>query len=487
MELIFERIEIMHKIILIIFILSHCLFGEMVSNNVAINKTRIEEIFNNYKKTFNIQKTIVELEEESISTIINNKPSFYSDSQYVSLLNDYAYFLSETDRYKEAIPILERVILLSPNRAVAYLNLGDCYYKDYQKSESNSDKDKVVENYKRYVSLLKKDAQIPDRVKKIIEYKSETYKDEKHIKINLGNDFFNLEGYHVVLYEKNNGIEKYICRNNKNNFDLLSNFDITIKPIENPKTTNIDSILAYVKNNYQTYNSVSIYLDIYGDSKITKLFVVKEDEKTNYIVAFKDSWFLLESQNAILDLMLFDTYNNYKADNTPNFVLENLTIKCSKNNKVILEKISRPNDNRIDYRFTQEKNEIEFTGMVFKNKETYNFVLKDKKGNSLLSLLTEENSPDNIVRFEDLNMDGYLDFAFLSEPNGWEGYYELFTWNNDKKKFEKVNGVKLSHFEISGEYIKNWEKSDYGYKLQTFIWKGSSLKKINEKDVKSND
>lgn len=69
------------------------------------------------------------------------------------------------------MPILERVILLSPERAVAYLNLGDCYYKDYEKSKKQSDKDKVVENYKKYVSLLKKDAKIPDRVKEILEIK----------------------------------------------------------------------------------------------------------------------------------------------------------------------------------------------------------------------------------------------------------------------------------------------------------------------------
>ena len=126
------------------------------------------KIISGYSKNKNIKETINNLEKSNIKNILKQKPEAFTDTQYISILNDYAYFLSETERYKEAMPILERVILLSPDRAVAYLNLGDCYYKDYEKSKKQSDKDKVIENYKKYVSLLKKDAKIPDRVKNIL-------------------------------------------------------------------------------------------------------------------------------------------------------------------------------------------------------------------------------------------------------------------------------------------------------------------------------
>lgn len=106
-----------------------------------------------------------------ISIILKEKPKLYTDSQYVLLLNNYAYYLSETDRYEEAIPILEKVIKLSPNRAVAYLNLGDCYDKLYQKSKNKKDNENSIKNYKKYISLLKKDAKIPDKLKRIIGIK----------------------------------------------------------------------------------------------------------------------------------------------------------------------------------------------------------------------------------------------------------------------------------------------------------------------------
>lgn len=131
----------------------------------------LSKIIANYSKEKNLEKTIKGLEKSNIKTMLKYKPKYFTDTQYIQILNDYGYFLSETDRYKEAIPILERVILLEPNRVVAYLNLGDCYLKDYQKSKKQFDKDKVIVNYKKYVTLLKKDAKIPDRVKTILELK----------------------------------------------------------------------------------------------------------------------------------------------------------------------------------------------------------------------------------------------------------------------------------------------------------------------------
>ena len=69
----------------------------------------------------------------------------------------------------EAIAILERLINLSPDRAVAYLNLGDCYQKEYENNNKQIYKNKVIENYKQYVKLLKKEANIPKRVKEILK------------------------------------------------------------------------------------------------------------------------------------------------------------------------------------------------------------------------------------------------------------------------------------------------------------------------------
>ena len=130
---------------------------------------KISKIIKSYKNKNDLKKIIDQLEKANIETILKYKPKYFTDGQYIQVLNDYAYFLSETERYKEAIPILENVIKLSSKRAVAYLNLGDCYYKEYLKNADKNTMEKVKYNYQQYKSLLNKNANIPERVKKIIE------------------------------------------------------------------------------------------------------------------------------------------------------------------------------------------------------------------------------------------------------------------------------------------------------------------------------
>ncbi len=136
-------------------------YEEYIINNRKINLKVVEKGFKLKSSTTQVLNI---LEKGGIKELIYYHPPEIEYNKYIQYLNDYAFFLSETDRYKEAIPILEKVINLSPERVVAYLNLGDCYYKEYQKSNKKSDKEKVIENYKKYVSLLKKGAKIPERV-----------------------------------------------------------------------------------------------------------------------------------------------------------------------------------------------------------------------------------------------------------------------------------------------------------------------------------
>lgn len=85
-----------------------------------------------YRETKDFYRAIEVLENADIASIVQGKRQV-KDSFRVNLLNDYAYFLSLSyDRYKDAIPLLEYVINLSPKRASAHLNLADAYYKAYQ-------------------------------------------------------------------------------------------------------------------------------------------------------------------------------------------------------------------------------------------------------------------------------------------------------------------------------------------------------------------
>lgn len=113
-----------------------------------------------YKKTKDPARAVKILEEAGVKGILDKKPTGMTDAAYVMLLNDYGFFLSETsDRYEEAIPILEKVIALDPKRHVAHLNLGDTYRKIIAETKDFQRVPKlrplVVQHYREYARLLK--------------------------------------------------------------------------------------------------------------------------------------------------------------------------------------------------------------------------------------------------------------------------------------------------------------------------------------------
>lgn len=75
-------------------------------------------------------------------------------------VNNTAFYLSQLGQPKKAIELLNEVIKLDPNRAVAYFNIADSYMGIGQK-------DLAIKDYKKYVQLMKAiklDKKIPKRV-----------------------------------------------------------------------------------------------------------------------------------------------------------------------------------------------------------------------------------------------------------------------------------------------------------------------------------
>ncbi|MCA8116965.1 tetratricopeptide repeat protein [Burkholderia cepacia] len=78
----------------------------------------------------------------------------------ISSLNDYAYALQLVKRNGEAVSVLETVLSVAPNRAVAWLNIADSYW-------DMGDSQKARPAYKKYVDLMTRSgnaAKIPARV-----------------------------------------------------------------------------------------------------------------------------------------------------------------------------------------------------------------------------------------------------------------------------------------------------------------------------------
>lgn len=83
----------------------------------------------------------------------------------VELYNDLGFFLEQGRMYKEAISVLQEVTRTVPDRAVAFLNLGDAYV-------GVSDIPHAKEAYKQYQTLMQKSgngAKVPKRIQKYLK------------------------------------------------------------------------------------------------------------------------------------------------------------------------------------------------------------------------------------------------------------------------------------------------------------------------------
>jgi tetratricopeptide (TPR) repeat protein len=95
--------------------------------------------------------------------LIDNYKTIDND---INLYNNIAFVLSKNKLFSEAIYILEKVIKIDASRVVAYLNIADSYWETNQKV-------KAIENYKKYVQLMKEQKK---DLKKIPKYVYERIK-----------------------------------------------------------------------------------------------------------------------------------------------------------------------------------------------------------------------------------------------------------------------------------------------------------------------
>ncbi len=66
---------------------------------------------------------------DSLAFMESNRSNFMGLSEYAMILNNYAFFLEQTDNLFLSQEILENVLDLGPSRIVAHLNLGDVMWK----------------------------------------------------------------------------------------------------------------------------------------------------------------------------------------------------------------------------------------------------------------------------------------------------------------------------------------------------------------------
>lgn len=139
-----------------------------------------------YKKTKDPVQAIAVLEAAGVTAtgldaIFEKKPAGLKEAAYVALLNDYGFFLLETgDRWEyEAGLVLQKVLEIAPDRAVAHLNMGDWYKKAMDTPRESApelvrdeSRPKMIAHYQRYAQLTtggKSDQKLPARVREALE------------------------------------------------------------------------------------------------------------------------------------------------------------------------------------------------------------------------------------------------------------------------------------------------------------------------------
>lgn len=135
-----------------------------VTENSSFNESK--ECYNVYQfeeGLIDISRSIMNKDISQISDVDRYRQLFVSyplTKSNVLYYNNIAFFLEQRSLYAESIFILENVIENFPSRVVAYVNLGDAYWK-------YDHKDKAIEAYHRYIELMtktEKTSLIPKRV-----------------------------------------------------------------------------------------------------------------------------------------------------------------------------------------------------------------------------------------------------------------------------------------------------------------------------------
>lgn len=300
------------------------------------------------------------------------------------------------------------------------------------------------------------------------------YDDETHKQIQYGELTFDLGKYHIEKHTIYENSEVFYCRIDKD--ETLPETSLTIKIARTDKRVfpDFNNIISFLSNLSPHYREIRIYDDVTDDSAIVSLYSVTDSELTNYIVCYKDSCYLLESDYNSLELYLFR--NRQIVD----YSLEKYDVEYAGNPVANITKTVQYNENgfeKTNYKVVHNIDGTEYLAELKFDDEEYTntLIITDEKSNSLLTLSAYATgySQDMAVILSDINGDGYVDIQFLEEEGTLNNSYSLYVWENSRKTFDKVeyDGM-LSYIEVHEGYITNRLKDDESSGvIERLVWK----------------
>lgn len=103
---------------------------------------------------------VVRLERADVGALRDGSPAGMSVETRAAILNDYAYFMRLSGKPVASLEILERVISIQPDRAVAHLNTAEAYRDSIVANASpgrtEDARNKITLHYRKYQQLTKR-------------------------------------------------------------------------------------------------------------------------------------------------------------------------------------------------------------------------------------------------------------------------------------------------------------------------------------------
>ncbi|MPM36751.1 hypothetical protein SDC9_83353 [bioreactor metagenome] len=312
-----------------------------------------------------------------------------------------------------------------------------------------------------------------------------TYDDETHKTIQYGELVFSFESvgsYHIVSDTQWDSSETFKCEIDGGAKLPVTRMAITIKAIENPNLTDMESIISWLSDMSSNYEQIKLYSNVADDSGIISLYYVTGGGLTYYVASYNDAYYLIESDYSMLDIYLFKDYHS------TNYEVNNQEIQCADSFSATVHETISYDDSKAEYDIAQGKEGTNFSAELSLNeKYQYTLALKNEHGEILLTLSGNASSLNEIVDFSDVNVDGYLDVQVLELEGTMNNSYVLYTWDESTGNFDRVVcDEMLSNIEVHDGYLLNWVRVDAQSRvMQKFAWEGNTLIKVSEESCEA--
>ncbi|WP_313563662.1 XAC2610-related protein [Ruminiclostridium cellobioparum] len=312
------------------------------------------------------------------------------------------------------------------------------------------------------------------------------YSDENHKVIEIGKLSVKLDTYHIVSETYNGSSYAIRYKEDKSPSDNNSPVDtIIIREMKNLNLMDKKSIKSYLINMMPSFEDIKIYNNITDDSGVTYLSTISGGGKFYCIVNFGNISYLIDSNLRAIEYYIFNTLQNIAYEE----IKQN--VECANSFSASIHEIIDYETETVKYDMTQGKNGKKYSAELSSGGDgRCNYTLKNDKDKNILNMTSGMGELSEVIRFIDVNLDGYADIQVLDQSGAMNSLYNLYIWDESVNNFVKVKcDADISYFEVNEGCLVTWQRSGADSGNQTVLaWKDNkTLVKVSEEEYHACD